>query len=329
MKNIENAIRQALLKVDVYNSAMRHRVYVSAWKAQERFLGSQNRLSQKECEQKRASLRQLINAIEQEFDAQIAETVSKSQADFSTPEIFLDDIKATGPEDPTDINIDNDLTDERPDRYRFPIKHSKKTLKFTLGFGLTFCGIVVFILWSLYNSLVGPSILIKNQPRASIPPVTVDQSVVNRSSTTRSGWVRVFNPQEIVSLNVKGGAKAEIHNDGEEHFVRISGSAANDAVVIDLGAGTLNPLRGKTVTFDVVVRSSNGQPAFMTVECDLGAGESCGRRRFEVPITLDHLLFNVNLPANDNEGGKLFIASDILGKNKSIDIFSILVKAAI
>lgn len=329
MENIENAIRQALLKIDVYNSAMRHRVYASAWKVQERFLSSQDRLSQKECEQKRASLRQLINAIEQEFDAHIAETVSESQGDFSTPEIFVDDIRATGAEDPIDINIDNDVADERQDRYRFPTARPRKALKLTLGLGFVVCGVVVFILWSFYNSLVGPSLSVKNQPQPSAPPVTVDQSLVNRNSMTKTGWVRVFNPQEIISLKVKGGAKAEIHNDGEEHFVRISGSAANDAVVIDLGAGTLNPLRGKLVTFDIVVRSSNGQPAFMTIECDLGAGESCGRRRFEVPITLDNLLFNVNLPSNSDDGGKLFIASDILGKNKSIDIFSILVKAAI
>lgn len=68
LASAEQALRNALLKIDARNMAMRRRVYESAWNAHERALLADRSLKDRDRSIRRDALMQLIRSIESEYN---------------------------------------------------------------------------------------------------------------------------------------------------------------------------------------------------------------------------------------------------------------------
>lgn len=317
LSNIEHTIRILLTKVNISDPAERRKVYESAWNAQERYLIKNHDIIDNETRQeKRDELMAIIRHIEQEY------RYPRPQAPKTKPTAQRPRASQNASQKPKSSAI-------RPGKFHIPYRKRKIGHDSRLVFGalwLLVLIILAFIAWSFYNSLATPPQKPEIVDKPALPK-TVTRPVKQNVSYPAK-WTRIFNPQDVTALAVDGSAKAQIINEDKESFVRITANSINDAAILNIGSGALDPLRGKIATIDIIARSSANSPSQLVVTCDFGGGNDCGRIRFEVPVTREDLLFNVTIPASRFGEGSLRITSDRSDEGKGVDIYGILIQSA-
>ncbi|MHC5308006.1 hypothetical protein [Bartonella sp. LJL80] len=326
MTNAEQAIRNALLKIDARNKATRRRVYESAWNAHERALLADETLNDVKRSERRNRLMRLIRLIEDEYQLTPPASQNDSQDDLT---VTNDTLYSNGPEEQIDIEVDG-ASNQDYKRLRGHGLQKRPTHRLTILAVIIGCAILsVFIIWSFFNSLSGRTI-IENQSDGAMhssAPIELPERPQNQNAKD-DGWIRFFHPGDATSVTTRGGASVDIRVDAGESYLRIFANSANDAAIIDIGEGALNTLRGKKVLLDIDAKSDSGQTSQLSITCDLGQGSDCGRRRFEVPSNREDILFQIDIPANSSGPAKLYLTSDLLGEGHAIDIFGMRMRAA-
>lgn len=313
MQKLEQAIRHALHKIDAASPAMRQKVYQTIWHAHEQSLASHKQLNNADKLKKRDQLISLLKAIEAEHRSSGKKNIN-AQLDIAPGAQMPDDSAAgTGPEEENFAPAADCVTmhDDRPGR---SYKYS------WLGahvFAIVLLVITSFVIWSFYNSLTGADSRPENH-QLSIAPM-------RQNDYSQTGWVQVFNPANVTSLAVQGVATAQVHNEADTNFVRISADKVGDAAIIEIGQGALIKLRGKTATFNVIARSASRKMAQLSLMCYSGREGIADRYRFEVSPTIGSFLFQVHIPQSLSGPIKLYITSDLLDQKREVDIFSVLV----
>ncbi len=139
-------------------------------------------------------------------------------------------------------------------------------------------------------------------------------------------WVTIFTPADPTSVNASAGTLADIVREGDETFLRVQSTAAGEAgsINIDIGQGLLEQLAGNGVLFSIKARSDADQPTEISISCDFANLGNCGRRRFEVGISAEDYLFEINLPdVTPGSGGSLTINPDFSNQNRAVNVFQV------
>lgn len=348
LPNIEQVIRHALEKIDTQSSDLREQVYRAVWESHERTIVEDTQLSDEDRSALRNMLISLIQTIEEEYNQASASTSAKQAIDAAfDAEVFedtrpqadnrlddadrmVDDIENSILQEVDEKANQDKLSSIGPEELGFapsggqasrPQKHhswwrSNLVLMILLV-------LLVLVAWAFYKSLTAINRPNGASPETSIPPATIsDQNQIAQ----RDGWITVFDPARISDFTVQGSAEAQIKGDGNNRALRFKGNNLDDKVVINVGEGLIEQLRGKSVTFNVVARSANGATAQIAITCDFGLDNSCGKRNFDLPQTRDDFLFSVEIPQNFNQNGKLFLQSALLGPEYEIDIYAVRVR---
>ena len=320
LASAEQALRNALLKIDARNMAMRRRVYESAWNAHERALLADRSLKDRDRSIRRDALMQLIRSIESEYNAVSPENENQG-SDAS--------LTSNGPEEQINVELNGTSKLSSPvPHHRAAARKRSKIFLIVLPAVLAIIMICVFTAWSFFNSLSGRSIV---EPRSEI---TKQQTVAEPKLPVRTepskdeGWVNVYYPGDATTVKTQGQASLKILNDADIPYLQIFANKMQDAAIVDIGAGAISDFRGKKIMLDINIRSDGQQPSQMSITCDLGKGRNCGRRRFEVPVNRSDILLDIDVPADETGPAKLFITSDLLGEGHAINIYNIRLKAA-
>lgn len=317
MANAEQAIRNALLKIDANNVAQRRRVYESAWNAHERALLANPALSDDSRTMRRDALMKIIHKIEGEY-------LPVEPDNQAPPEALA----AEGPEEQIKIEVNgaSNLIDHPP--YRAIARRRSKIILIVVPSVLSIIMIIGFTAWSFFNSLSGRAIVEhrleaneqKKQSAISVP--------FQREVEKNSDWIRFFYPGDAAAITTKGHAAIDIRDDAGVPYMRISANSNDDIVIIEIGAGALTNMRGKKILIDIDAKGDGLKSSQISVTCHFGKNADCGRRRFEVPPNRNDILFDVDIPSDSSGAAQLYLASDLLGEGHAINIYGMKMKVA-
>lgn len=352
MQKFQQLIYQAFSRIDASDAKMRQRVYENIWLMQEKSLAAQN-AAEEQKQDKRHQLTQLLKTVEMQYraaarpaqpapDKTAAVKAQPRQPEAAPPAAYADrpplqaqpaqqrqeqayqDAFAGISPLKADRNGDSSLYYLEQEVNRKVTEADEKAPSFfkRAKLGAYFIGILsaliaVFVAWSFYNSFGAPGISRKQQALSTAP--------MQQNNYGKNGWVEVFNPANVTGLAAQGTASADLHNEPDANFIRITAHNADDAAIIEIGQGALMPLRGKTATFKLVARNSNNAIGQLNLTADFGDGTRA-HYRFELSPTAAPLLFRLAIPQKLSRPVKFYIGGDNTGKQYQADIFSLLVR---
>lgn len=317
MASAEQAIRNALLKIDARNVAQRRLIYESAWNAHERALLAQHDLSNESRSKRRDALMQIIRSIEQDYIVQAPE--EKTQ--------YYNELAAEGPEEQIKIEVNGATNFDNRSLHRARTRRRSKILLIVAPSILAIIMVLGFTAWSFFNSFSGRALVEHQKEAAEQKPRSTLMQPFRQETENNDGWIKFFRPGDASALTVYGRTSVDIRDDAGIPYTHISANSEQDVVVIEIGAGALSGLRGKKVLIDINAKSDGTEPSQMSITCDLGDNADCGRRRFEVPTNRNDLLFDVTIPAEGSGSAKLYLTSDLMGEGHGIDIYGMKIKA--
>ena len=330
LESIERAIRNAFTKADATNSEIRQRIYTSAWQAHERALAQNVQLEETERNQRRDQLTHAIREIEREFTAPEPVQQQAPQAfqadDWSLDGASRDMLGSLDTVAPSRKNSprNDGMADfgEAPNRAQKNKKEPKKRSKLTkLVVPLVLLAAFGIIGISIYNSLSDLS----RSPNGGIRSPLNTGPFKEGENPDNARWITIFTPKDATRISLNGTATAEITRVEGVDYLRIKSPSAKDTIRFDVGEGILNQFVNTTATFDIIARSSDGQPAQMSVTCDFGDMGNCQRRRYDVTGSQSDYLFDVEFSANKKvqKSGIISINSDLNGSGRAVDILAI------
>jgi hypothetical protein len=338
LEGIERAIRNAFAKSDAANSAMRQRIYESAWSAHEHALAANASLSDAQKTQRRDRLKATISRIESEFrPARPAASAPRGRVEPSLgaaeprsdapkaaviaegPSLDRDDLRRVTKKKHRDADFGFEGGAPRRDV-------EKKPRSLFLSYILPALILLVFALmgWSLYNSFT--EVISPSRTTALLNGAPAREG----EDATDGKWINIFNPSEPTRISVRGSATAEIASQSSVSFARVKSPGPDDEIIFDVGEGILKEIAGKKATFDIIAKSDNGQPTQMSVSCDFDALGDCGRKRYDVTGARSDFLFDVTFPEGrqPTAPGTITITTDVSGAGKAVDIYAIRVTVA-
>ena len=156
----------------------------------------------------------------------------------------------------------------------------------------------------------------------------MDQSG-GKTAAPEPKWLTVFDPADPTRLSVSGPADAAIAKNGDEQFARLKSSSPDAEIRFDVPPGVIEKLGGGPVVFDLTMQAEGDKPTQVAVRCDFGSLAPCDRKRYEVRITRQEYLLEVELPAGlKPREGKIVVNTDIAGTGESVEVYSIRVRPA-
>lgn len=332
MDAVKKAIKGALTRGDAHERTFREKIYRQTFAALDRSLEARPNLSAQEAQERRERLKAVIIEVEREFlSAQAVPspqdtTAPKREAPPTRrqpdpmPQVENDDLRPTNPAaDGEARDLGAPLAEEQRRR---PI-----AMLFLLAVLLAAAGIGAW--WMSRSDILGT--VLQSGPALPYPPMVEEPSSgatsapdILRDEAGRE-WITIFSPGDPTSVTASAGASAEAVSDGET-YLRIGSGPTKAAVSFDIGQGTLERLAGQRAVFSLTTRSAEGETQ-ISISCDFGVLGDCGRTRYVVGPEPSEYLFEVELPdRTPRAGGQIAIISDIEGKNRMLDIYSLRVK---
>lgn len=346
MDPIEKAIRSALGKGDAGDRAFREKVYRSAFGALDRAIAGNANMTEAIAARRRQALLTAVTAIETEFvpakpAAGTPQNTAQQQASFpqiDKPQRAAPSVAAPQRTSPAAQNIAPTLDGEKP-RPRSgklkaappsPSAHAQPRPRLRRLFSLLLAVVAIIILLSTLIALwpSGPATGPANrsasgQAGGEAPPrLAEDAAQLDR-------WIDIFTPADPTSITAPGDSKAEVMQDDEGKFLRITSGASGSPVLFDIGQGILEEIAAGRAVFNITARGAEGQRTQISVDCSLADLGDCGRKRYDVGATREEFLFEMELPAqHPGSGGVLTINPDVEGSGKALDIYAIRVLAS-
>lgn len=326
MQKFQQLIHQAFSKINAADAKKRQAVYENIWLMHEQTMAAQNR-TEAQKQERRRHLTQLLKTVEVQYRAQMqppaaarpAAAQQKPQAARPNRDLADSGLKAERSKDSALYYLEQEVNRKVPQAAASAPSLFRRIKLSSYFIGVLSLLVAIFVAWSFYNSF-GHSGAARRQQALSTAPM-------QQNDYGKNGWVEVFNPANVSGLAVQGQAAANLHNEPDANFIRISTEAADDAAIIDIGLGALRPLRGKTATFKLVARNAGNIIGQLNLTADFGAAPPA-RYQFELSPTAAPLLFRLHIPAELNQAAKFYLSSgaDSSGKPQQADIFSLLVQ---
>lgn len=351
MQKFQQLIHQAFAKIDASDPQMRQKVYENIWLIQEKSLIAQNTDNEQK-QEKRRHLTELLKAAEKQYRATQAETAGSGEHGQKQPSLLPPEIPPViEPEKTPQKMVEAAQSPANPPNSRATAANSwkkgqksdsslyyleqeinrKVTKKFdetapsflkkarSGGYiiGILTVFVAVFVAWSFYNSF--------GRPGAAKKQTALSTAPAQQNDYGKNGWIEIFNPVNVAGLDVRGTASADLHNEPDANFIRLTSYKADDAAIIEIGQGALMPLQGKTATFKLVARNSDNAIGQLNLMADFGNG-AVTHYRFELSPTVTALLFRLPVPQKLGKSAQFYIGGDATGKPCQMDIFSLLVR---
>lgn len=343
MDAFEKAIRSAFEKGDASDRAFREKVYRSAFAALDRTLQANPNITPEIIAQRRQLVLNKITNIETEFLPAVDPAVEPSgpapdvefdtrshapsverEPSFDGPEPHVGGAERAGYEGDAVETPDYAGYDRAPKRQR-----SWVALVITAA---VLAVLAIAAWWMLAPERpkpLFPTPPIENEDfspddpdRQDTPPTTLG------SGDGLDDWTIVFDPADPTTVSAPGDSTAAVMVDDDERFMRISTGASGSPVLFDVGRGVLEQIAGRRAVFNIIARAEEGQETQISIECSLGELGDCGRKRYQVGVTREELLFELTLPeVEPGAGGTIAINPDIENGRKSVDIYAIRVSA--
>ena len=353
LQQIEKAIRDALAKVDAGDPKIRQRVYSTVWTAHERSLASSTELDEAGKGHRRERLKALIGSIESEFrsarpaaappapgvrvepafqglgprqsPAASGEAAGEGLAGVSPGQRHAPSHPSRAAGDDIAIKMSRDDRTQQPRRRSFTMFFVVATLLVAVGIG---------VIWTIYSGILVPQSE-RGVPTAPVQLGSEDYSAGNGQGSGQgqkepeAKWISVFTPDDPTLMSAIGGATAEIAKNGDEQFARLASSSPDGEVRFDVGQGILDQLAGGRAVFDITLQTEGDKPVQVAVRCDFGGLAVCERNRYEVGITRQDFLLEVDLPAgvHPQAGGTIVVNTDIASTGGKVDVYGIRVRA--
>ena len=219
--------------------------------------------------------------------------------------------------------------EDYPESYKGTALKERKPYAKLLLWTIILVGIAVAVWWAIS---FGPA-YVKEKLGGSVP--NPSQTIESGSflPENRDGWVTAFNPAEdAANIDSADRGQADLFQDGNRNFIRLASNAGStrNNLRIQIPRGVMEPLQGKAVTFEVVLKNPADQPHQFALFCEFGEMGSCGRKRFQATNKVEAFIFDVlinDAPLGANENAYLSINTDLTSNGKPVDIFGIRIRS--
>lgn len=327
MDPIEKAIRNALEKGNALDPTFRERVYHSAEQALAKSLAMHQGMETAERHARIERLRRIAAAIEQEFEPAVdaVRSVPEPMRREPDPDPFRPPSPSPVP-DPDRLILSPKLKSE-------PAKRSgsrKPGPLIGIFVFVTFFALLVMLGWAVWSSGIVDVV----RDGGTIGGSAANSSEPGNESASGDpddGWVSVFSPADAGTLDTSNGISAELNGAGNEAFVLLKPgekSGRDSTVSIEFGKGIIETFRGQKIIINIQARAASDDAIQMSVGCDLGGAGSCQRTRFGLESQVTDNLLSVQLEDVEPEAsGSISIIPDIDGKGRTIELYSIRVRA--
>ncbi|MEM8748709.1 MAG: hypothetical protein AAGF28_00290 [Pseudomonadota bacterium] len=198
----------------------------------------------------------------------------------------------------------------------------------TLLWTIILVGLCVFLWWAW---TFGPTLL-RQQLDGSVPNPSPTILAEGFNPEGSDGWVSVFsadgNPEALEFAD--RGAVELIRAEGRT-FARMASRAgsSSNTILISVPPGVMQTLRGKSATFEVILRATGEEGHQFAVFCEFGDMGSCGRKRFEARDQVEAFIFDVLVNDKDlapGQSANLAIMTDVSLCGESVDLYSVRVR---
>jgi len=331
LRTIEQAIHHALENIDSSNPTLREKLYRATWQAHEKMLSEAVQITEAEKLKRREELKNIIQSIEATFSRPMPPEMQSQEKAL---------VKGVPSHPTTPAPAAPELASIRLEKRGVAPAEKKHSLLRSNGFLLVLIAILLFVAWSFYNRLIdynNPPPADKEQAPESISSlITQDEddflpptspSAQGDEATPDRQWIRIFDPGDIESIRIKGGAQLQLHEEEGVRFLRLQTNKVEDNILIEIGSAVLTRARGKSLIFNIIARNPTQTTTRLSLACDISAVAACGRWRFELPAIQDDLLFGVDIPTNIQMGTNLTFTLSLDGDSDDmeyrVDIFGL------
>jgi len=192
--------------------------------------------------------------------------------------------------------------------------------------------------WWVYSSGL---LLSPNERDTSVPnpPPSVEAEDFDGQQNTQEptlaagrgfsdAWQEVFNADRgNAGLQPGSLSKVEDVATGGGKAVRVTSQTADAAgnIAITVPVDVLRDMAGKASTISITLQSASNGQSQVSVSCDFGTLGDCSRHRFTATQERADMLINLSFDRTmaPNSPGRIFINSDIDGKSRPINLYSV------
>jgi hypothetical protein len=141
-------------------------------------------------------------------------------------------------------------------------------------------------------------------------------------------WIDIYKPGVNVDAarpRVKAAIEEHRDSDGLATVITSNAPDQDGDVLVEVPASVLQDLAGKTSTIAVTVKSNDGKPAQIYIQCEFKTLGDCGRHRYTVTNERADELIQVKFDGkmSPSSSGHIVINSDLTGEGSSIRLYGI------
>ena len=331
MDPFEKAIRNAFEKGDPSQRAFREKVYHSAFAALERALQNNAGITPDAAARRRQLLSDRISQIESEFIPAVAPSVgvdpvrppSAGQPEAPT----LGGMERRGAQRPRQPAADEI---EPPSYGKYAPRQRKRRPWLSLVVTIVvLAALGIGAWWMFFTPGEGPGRFIPPMESEDFSPTEPSTPPPALAGDDLGDWLVIFEPNDASTVNAPGDSRAEIAEDEDERFMRITSGSSGAPILFDVRQSVLEQIAGRRAVFNIVAKVDDGGETQMSVECSLGELGDCGRKRYAVGVNSEEFLFEIDLPpVEPGAGGTIAINPDVEGQGRAVDIIAIRVTPA-
>jgi len=354
VNTLEVTLRQALERGDIRDGAFRRRVYVAAASALERSAKARPNTPPERLRAQTEDLTAIIEAIEQELRDDEQDAAAPPSRRAPSP---AQSAGAPRPSPPPYAPAHGTLHVEpkpaEPSQNAAtppPAQPGRKSSPFSFSrgpFAVLVAGVVLtalLVMGVIWVVVTGAFVSEEARDTAvrNPPPVLREESFVGTEQPASDGaqafgngagsgdWIVLFSPADPTTLRLAGGATASIQSDPFGAYARLTTPSADSVVRIDVPAGTLQRIAGRSAEVSLRARTDDSNPAQISVTCDLGPLGDCGRRRFNLGPAETEYLFRFELPdaRPPFQAGSLDITTGLGELNSPIRLIGVSIRPA-
>lgn len=171
----------------------------------------------------------------------------------------------------------------------------------------------------LYASLVGPLPFF-----TSVSGGTAEGSGAAVTAEA-ADWILLFDGTRLEAIATpNGGRVAAIAGAGGRAAVRIAAASEGGEIAVQVGAGVVGAIRGRTLRVEIVAGSPDGGSREFGVRCLFGGDTACGRQRFNTVQPSEAFVFDMRVPPSAPTTGAIALEpgfGDTAGRD--LDLYSV------
>ena len=332
MADFEGLIRQALVRQDDSDPAIREKIYQSSRNALERMIASAPNQGQDAAQAHRNALEVSIRRIEAGYDPApppmpqtLPPRMRTRDADpalaqprdpgirvppvddpaaRAEPVLVDDPYAGYSDENEYDDRIDYGADDDDRDNVsRAMLARRGSSARRNLGIAITLLAILGFgwLGYTLYTTIFE-----KTDATTQAQNGNAQQSdPAGRDEPTDGTYLVLLSASDTAALDTQGRGTAEIVTQSNTEMLRLTSLRASDnkeetakPILLAVQPGVLSRIAGKNVTVEIRAKSGGTGPANFSVSCDFDGQELCGRKRFRVGLQPEVMIFKLAIPAS-------------------------------